>query len=167
MLVVLLTTTMLLMFLAFGSLVLPIKAAVMSALTLGSTMGILTWIFVDGHFGTWLNFTPTPLMVVIIALVVAVGYGLATDYEVFLVSRMVEARARGMSTAGGHPDRHRDHRPPHHRGRAGPCRGRRFVRVLRPRDDEVPGIRADGGAAAGRDRGADVPGAVGDEVARR
>jgi len=99
MLVVLVTTTMLLMFLAFGSMVLPIKAAVMSALTLGSTMGILTWIFVDGHFATWLNFTPTPLMVVIIALVVAVGYGLATDYEVFLVSRMVEARERGMSTA--------------------------------------------------------------------
>jgi trehalose monomycolate/heme transporter len=99
MLVVLLTTTMLLMFLAFGSVVLPIKAAVMSALTLGSTMGILTWIFVDGHFAKLLNFTPTPLMVVLIALVVAVGFGLATDYEVFLVSRMVEARARGMSTA--------------------------------------------------------------------
>ena len=99
MLVVLLTTTMLLMFLAFGSVVLPIKAAVMSALTLGSTMGILTWIFVDGHFSKLLNFTPTPLMVVLIALVVAVGFGLATDYEVFLVSRMVEARARGMSTA--------------------------------------------------------------------
>ena len=99
MLVVLLTATMLLMFLAFGSFVLPIKAAVMSALTLGSTLGILTWIFVDGHFANLLNFTPTPLMVVIIALVVAVGYRLATDYEVFLVSRMVEARARGMSTA--------------------------------------------------------------------
>ncbi|MBY0441816.1 MAG: MMPL family transporter [Mycobacteriaceae bacterium] len=98
MLVVLITATTLLMFLAFGSLVLPIKAAVMSTLTLGSTMGILTWIFVDGHFSTWLNFTPTPLMVVIIALVVAVGYGLATDYEVFLVSRMVEAREQGMST---------------------------------------------------------------------
>ncbi len=97
--VVLLTTTMLLMFLAFGSVVLPIKAAVMSALTLGSTLGILTWIFVDGHFAKWLNFTPTPLMVVLIALVIAVGFGLATDYEVFLVSRMVEARARGMSTA--------------------------------------------------------------------
>jgi uncharacterized membrane protein YdfJ with MMPL/SSD domain len=96
--VVLISTTMLLMFLAFGSFVLPIKAAVMSALTLGSTMGILTWIFVDGHGSTWLNFTPTPLMVVIIALVVAVGYGLATDYEVFLVSRMVEAREHGMST---------------------------------------------------------------------
>src|SRR6201998_3166524 len=99
MLVLLLGATMLLMFLAFGSMVLPIKAAVMSALTLGSTMGILTWIFVDGHFSKWLNFTPTPLMVVLIALVVAVGFGLATDYEVFLVSRMVEARARGMSTA--------------------------------------------------------------------
>jgi RND superfamily putative drug exporter len=99
MLVVLLTTTMLLMFLAFGSVVLPIKAAVMSALTLGSTLGILTWIFVDGHFSHLLNFTPTPLMVVLIALVIAVGFGLATDYEVFLVSRMVEARARGMSTA--------------------------------------------------------------------
>jgi uncharacterized membrane protein YdfJ with MMPL/SSD domain len=99
MLVVLLSTTMLLMFLAFGSVVLPIKAAVMSALTLGSTLGILTWIFVDGHLSKWLNFTATPLMVVLIALVVAVGFGLATDYEVFLVSRMVEARARGMSTA--------------------------------------------------------------------
>ena len=99
MLVLLLSATLLLMFLAFGSVVLPIKAALMSALTLGSTLGILTWIFVDGHFSTWLNFTPTPLMVVLIALVVAVGFGLATDYEVFLVSRMVEARARGMSTA--------------------------------------------------------------------
>ena len=99
MLVLLLSATLLLMFLAFGSVVLPIKAALMSALTLGSTLGILTWIFVDGHFSNLLNFTPTPLMVVLIALVVAVGFGLATDYEVFLVSRMVEARARGMSTA--------------------------------------------------------------------
>ncbi|MEM6105329.1 MMPL family transporter [Mycobacterium sp. 050272] len=99
MLVLLLSASLLLMFLAFGSVVLPIKAALMSALTLGSTLGILTWIFVDGHFSKWLNFTPTPLMIVLIALVVAVGFGLATDYEVFLVSRMVEARERGMSTA--------------------------------------------------------------------
>lgn len=98
MLVILLTATTLLMFLAFGSVVLPIKAAVMSALTLGSTMGILTWIFVDGHLSKWLNFTATPLTAPVIALVVAVGYGLATDYEVFLVSRMVEAREHGMST---------------------------------------------------------------------
>lgn len=99
MLVLLLGATLLLMFLAFGSVVLPVKAVLMSALTLGSTLGILTWIFVDGHLSKWLNFTPTSLMVVLIALVVAVGFGLATDYEVFLVSRMVEARERGMSTA--------------------------------------------------------------------
>lgn len=99
MLVLLLSATLVLMFLAFGSVVLPVKAALMSALTIGSTLGILTWIFVDGHLSTLLNFTPTSLMVVIIALVVAVGFGLATDYEVFLVSRMVEARERGMSTA--------------------------------------------------------------------
>ncbi|MCJ1888569.1 hypothetical protein LNN38_27265, partial [Pseudomonas sp. LA21] len=43
MVVILLTTTIVLMFLAFGSVVLPIKATLMSALTLGSTMGILTW----------------------------------------------------------------------------------------------------------------------------
>src|ERR1700751_399354 len=98
MLVILLTTTTLLMFLAFGSLVLPIKATVMSALTLGSTMGILTWIFVDGHFARWLNFTATPLTAPVIGLIIAVIYGLSTDYEVFLVSRMVEARERGMST---------------------------------------------------------------------
>ena len=98
MVVILLTTTTLLMFLAFGSLVLPIKAAVMSALTLGSTLGILTWIFVDGHFAKWLNFTPTPLTAPVIGLIIAVIYGLSTDYEVFLVSRMVEARERGMST---------------------------------------------------------------------
>jgi trehalose monomycolate/heme transporter len=96
---ILFTLTTLLMFLAFGSLVLPIKAALMSLLTLGSTLGVLTWIFVDGHFATWLNFTPTPLTAPVIGLIIAVIYGLSTDYEVFLVSRMVEARGQGMSTA--------------------------------------------------------------------
>jgi len=96
---ILIGTTTLLMFLAFGSLVLPIKAAIMSALTLGSTLGVLTWIFVDGHFSDWLNFTPTPLTAPVIGLVIAVIYGLSTDYEVFLVSRMVEARDSGASTA--------------------------------------------------------------------
>ena len=95
---VLLTTTIVLMFLAFGSVVLPIKATLMSALTLGSTMGILTWIFVDGHFSNWLNFTATPLTAPVIGLIIALIFGLSTDYEVFLVSRMVEARERGMST---------------------------------------------------------------------
>jgi trehalose monomycolate/heme transporter len=99
MVLMLVSTTTILMFLAFGSLVLPIKAAVMSALTMGSTLGVLTWIFVDGHFSKWLAFTPTPLTAPVIGLIIALIYGLSTDYEVFLVSRMVEARERGMSTA--------------------------------------------------------------------
>jgi trehalose monomycolate/heme transporter len=97
--VLLITTTTILMFLAFGSLVLPIKAALMSALTLGSTMGILTWMFVDGHGSGLMNYTAQPLMAPMIGLIIAVIWGLSTDYEVFLVSRMVEARERGMSTA--------------------------------------------------------------------
>jgi RND superfamily putative drug exporter len=99
MVLLLITTTTILMFLAFGSVVLPIKAAVMSALTLGSTMGVLTWMFVDGHGSGVMNYTPQPLMAPMIGLIIAVIWGLSTDYEVFLVSRMVEARERGMSTA--------------------------------------------------------------------
>jgi len=98
MVLLLITTTTVLMFLAFGSLVLPIKAALMSALTLGSTMGVLTWMFVDGHGSGVMNYTPQPLMAPMIGLIIAVIYGLSTDYEVFLVSRMVEAREQGMST---------------------------------------------------------------------
>ncbi|MFI5778212.1 MMPL family transporter [Nocardia sp. NPDC051570] len=96
-LLVVLATT-LLMFLTFGSLVLPIKAALMSGLGLGSTLGILTWIFVDGHGAGLLNFTPQPIMSPVLVLIISIIYGLSTDYEVFLLSRMVEARAQGAST---------------------------------------------------------------------
>lgn len=56
--ILLVLVTGFLMFLAFGSIVLPIKAALMSALGLGATLGILTWIFVDGHGASLANFTP-------------------------------------------------------------------------------------------------------------
>ncbi|WP_186628560.1 MMPL family transporter [Rhodococcus sp. BP22] len=95
-LVVLIVT--LLMFLTFGSLILPIKAVLMTALGLGATMGILTWIFIDGHGSELLNFTPGPIMAMILLLIGAIVFGLSTDYEVFLLSRMVEARDKGAST---------------------------------------------------------------------
>ncbi|MFB7720392.1 MMPL family transporter [Nocardia sp. NPDC056100] len=95
--IVLLVTTIL-MFLTFGSLVLPLKAALMSALGLGSTLGILTWIFVDGHGASLLNFTPQPITAPVLVLIIAIIYGLSVDYEVFLLSRMVEARSQGAST---------------------------------------------------------------------
>ncbi|APE37421.1 RND transporter [Nocardia mangyaensis] len=97
-LAVLLVTTALLVW-AFGSWVLPIKAALCNALGLGATLGILTWIFVDGHGAQLLNFTPQPIMALLLVVIVAVIYGLSTDYEVFLLSRIVEARAAGASTA--------------------------------------------------------------------
>ncbi|WP_415976317.1 MMPL family transporter [Rhodococcus sp. 077-4] len=95
-LVVLIVTV--LMFLTFGSLVLPIKAVLMTTLGLGATMGILTWIFIDGHGAGWMNFTPGPIMAMILVLIAAIVFGLSTDYEVFLLSRMVEARENGSST---------------------------------------------------------------------
>ncbi|WP_084488488.1 MMPL family transporter [Nocardia niwae] len=90
--------TTVLMALAFGSVVLPLKAALLNLLGLGSTLGILTWIFVQGHGAGLLEFTPQPIMALILVLIVAVIYGLSTDYEVFLLARIVEARAAGAST---------------------------------------------------------------------
>ncbi|HEY9313662.1 MMPL family transporter [Williamsia sp.] len=98
MVVLLILVTSLLMFLAFGSVVLPIKAALVSALGLGATLGILTWIFIDGHGSSIANFTPGPLMSAVLVLIIAIIYGLSTDYEVFLLSRMVEERQKGAST---------------------------------------------------------------------
>ncbi|QKT08894.1 MMPL family transporter [Gordonia sp. X0973] len=96
--VMLVLITGLLMFLAFGSVILPIKAALVSALGLGATLGILTWIFVDGNGATLLNFTPGPLFAAVLVLIIAIVFGLSTDYEIFLLSRMVEARQKGAST---------------------------------------------------------------------
>ncbi|MFC4127713.1 MMPL family transporter [Nocardia rhizosphaerae] len=94
---VFLSTTVLLT-LTFGSVVLPLKAAALNLLGLGATLGILTWIFVDGHGADRLGFTPQPIMALILVVIVSVIYGLSTDYEVFLLSRIVEARAAGAST---------------------------------------------------------------------
>lgn len=91
--------TLVFMFLAFGSVLLPVKAVIMSALSLSATFGVLTWIFVDGHGTDLLNVTPSPMEVGIVVLMASVVFGLSTDYEVFLLSRMVEARANGASTA--------------------------------------------------------------------
>ncbi|MDO5033199.1 MMPL family transporter [Corynebacterium sp.] len=90
--------TFLLMALVFGSFVLPVKAILMTLLSLGTTLGILTLMFVDGLGSGALNFSPGPLMSPILVLIIAIVFGLSTDYEVFLVSRMVEARRNGEST---------------------------------------------------------------------
>jgi RND superfamily putative drug exporter len=90
--------TFVLMFLAFGSLVLPLKAIVMSALSLSATFGVLVWIFQDGHGASLLGVTPSPLESGIVVLMAAIVFGLSTDYEIFLLSRMVEARSKGATS---------------------------------------------------------------------
>ena len=98
MVVYILVATFILMALVFGSVVLPMKAILMTVLTLGATLGILTAMFVSGVGSNLLSFSPGPLMSPILVLIIAIIYGLSTDYEVFLVSRMVEARKQGATT---------------------------------------------------------------------
>ena len=83
--------TFLLLFLAFGSVLLPIKAVVMNAVSIGASFGVVVWIFQDGHFESLLRFESTGFIEPSnMILVLAVLFGLATDYEVFLLSRVRE-----------------------------------------------------------------------------
>lgn len=95
---ILVAATLVLMFLAFGSVLLPVKAVVMSTLSLGATFGVLVTVFQLGHGAGLLNVTPAPLQPGMIVLIGAVVFGLSTDYETFLLSRMVEARNQGQSS---------------------------------------------------------------------
>ncbi|HUZ35623.1 MAG TPA: MMPL family transporter [Streptosporangiaceae bacterium] len=104
--------TFILLFLAFGSVVLPVKAIVMNILSLTATFGAIVWIFQEGHLSGLLHFTPTgtidPTMPV---LMLAIIFGLSMDYEVFLLSRVRErydvtgdntaAVAGGLQRTGG------------------------------------------------------------------
>lgn len=90
--------TFLLMAIVFRSMILPAKAVIMNVLGIGATLGFLTLVFVQGVGSGLLNFTPGPLMSPVLVLIISILYGLSTDYEVFLVSRMVEARHKGADT---------------------------------------------------------------------
>ncbi|MFC4373427.1 MMPL family transporter [Nocardia halotolerans] len=98
-LAILIAAALALMVVAFRSTILAVKAVAMSALSLVSTLGVLTWIFVEGHGSELFQFTPGPLMFAVVALIVTVIFGLSTDYEVFLLSRIAEKRAGGADAA--------------------------------------------------------------------
>ncbi|MEU3454596.1 MMPL family transporter [Micromonospora sp. NPDC006766] len=84
-------TTFVLLFLSFGSLVLPVKAILMNVLSLTAAFGAVVWIFQDGHLDGLLRFTSTGnIDVVQPILIFAVAFGLSMDYEVFLLSRIRE-----------------------------------------------------------------------------
>jgi uncharacterized membrane protein YdfJ with MMPL/SSD domain len=80
-----------LLFVAFGSLVLPIKAVVMNLVSVTASFGVVTWIFSDGHLSGPLGFTPQGFLdATNPILMLAILFGLSMDYEVFLLSRVRE-----------------------------------------------------------------------------
>lgn len=80
-----------LLFVAFGSVVLPLKAVLMNAVSIGASFGVVTWIFQDGHLAGLLGFTsPGYLDATQPILMLAIIFGLSMDYEVFLLSRIRE-----------------------------------------------------------------------------
>jgi uncharacterized membrane protein YdfJ with MMPL/SSD domain len=83
--------TFVLLFLAFGSVILPIKAIAMNFVSIGASFGVIVWIFQEGHLEGLLHFESTGFIEPSnMILVLAVLFGLATDYEVFLLSRVRE-----------------------------------------------------------------------------
>jgi uncharacterized membrane protein YdfJ with MMPL/SSD domain len=104
--------TFALLFVAFGSVVLPAKALVMNVLSLSASFGAMVWIFQEGHLAGFLGFTSAGFLdATNPVLLFAVLFGLSMDYEVFLLSRIREeydrtgdntrAVALGMQRTGG------------------------------------------------------------------
>ena len=90
---ILVVVTLLLLFAFSGSVVLPLKALVMNLLSTSAAFGFLVWVFQDGNLG----FSPqSGLEATTPVLVFALAFGLSTDYNVFLLSRIKEARAQGL-----------------------------------------------------------------------
>lgn len=94
-------TTLIVIFLYTGSVLIPLKALLLNLLGLAATLGVLVWVFQDGHL-TWLtgDYVQTGTLdlgsMVIVAIV---AFALSTDYELFLLSRIKEAHDEGHATS--------------------------------------------------------------------
>ena len=91
----------LILFLLFGSVVIPAKAIVMTLLSITASFGALVWIFQEGNLSNVLNFTPVGYTIAGNPIIMfSVLFGLSMDYEVLLLSRIQEAyRKTGDNTA--------------------------------------------------------------------
>jgi RND superfamily putative drug exporter len=88
--------TFVLLFLMTGSVVLPVKALLLNVISLGAALGVVVWIFQEGHLEGLLGFTSVGAIESMVPfLVLAFGFGLSMDYEVFLLSRIVEFHRHG------------------------------------------------------------------------
>jgi uncharacterized membrane protein YdfJ with MMPL/SSD domain len=83
------------LFLLFGSLAIPLKAVIMTLLSISASFGALVWIFQDGNLSNILHFTPLPYTIAGNPIIMfSVIFGLSMDYEVLLLSRIQEAYRR-------------------------------------------------------------------------
>ncbi|MGW0562019.1 MMPL family transporter [Streptomyces sp. NPDC003016] len=81
----------LVLFLAFGSLLLPLKSVILNLLSLLAAFGAIKWIFQDGNLSGLLGFEAIGAVDANFpVLIIAIAFGLAMDYEVFLLSRVRE-----------------------------------------------------------------------------
>jgi trehalose monomycolate/heme transporter len=96
-----LSLTFVLLGMAFRSVALPLKAVLMNLLSVAAAMGVLTWMFQQGHFSQQLHFQAVGFVEATVPVIIfAALFGLSMDYEVFLLSRIREEWARGSSNAG-------------------------------------------------------------------
>ena len=97
-LAIVILSTLVILFLMTGSVVLPIKSLIMNFLNLSAVFGLLVLIFQDGRFEGLLDYSsPGAIEQTMPILLFAVAFGLSTDYAVFLLSRIKEARDHGAS----------------------------------------------------------------------
>jgi len=83
------------LYLATGSVLLPLKATVLNLLSLGVMFGVMVWVFQQGQLSGLLGFTPTGVLEASMPLLMfCIVYGLSMDYEVFIVSRIREEYLR-------------------------------------------------------------------------
>ncbi|MEU4217197.1 MMPL family transporter [Actinoplanes sp. NPDC026623] len=88
--------SVLLLMLVFRSVLVPLKAALGFLLTVGATFGVTVLVFQEGHLSNLIGLdTPGPLISFLPILLIGILFGLAMDYEVFLVSRMREDFVHG------------------------------------------------------------------------
>ena len=91
-------TTLLLLFLLTGSVILPLKTLLMNALTLAATLGVVVLAFQDGWLDGRFDYTgPAAVEVTSLVFLFAVIFGLATDYAVLVMARIKEQHDLGRS----------------------------------------------------------------------
>ena len=94
-----LTLSFLLLLVAFRSIVIPIKAILLNLLSTGSAFGLLVLVFQDGRLTGPLGFKAGPIEAFVPVFIFTILFGLSMDYHVFILTRIKEARDRGLATS--------------------------------------------------------------------